>query len=74
MASGGDSLTCGIGAASIEGNPGLLCSLGVSMMKNGFWIYDLTNAEISFALVAPRSSKRQHLVRLPKGGVKELVL
>jgi hypothetical protein len=72
LVKGSDPNACGIAAFSAAVTPEDLCQLGVSVLRNGIWVFDSTNAEISFAPAAPKGSKHSKLVRIPRTGVKGL--
>lgn len=74
---GGDPRACAIAAYSIIDlesgeSVGVPCSLGINMMKSGYWVFDQSNLEISFAPAARRDSRESNLVRLPEHGVQAL--
>jgi hypothetical protein len=70
LSPGSDPNTCAIAAAaSDDGTP---CSLGISMLKSGFWVYDLGNAEISFANIARKGEKIGSVISIPSSGVRGL--
>jgi hypothetical protein len=67
---GSSSNACAIAAFAIdEVTP---CSLGISLVKSGYWVYDLGNAEISFANIAKKGEREGHVIELPGSGVKGL--
>jgi hypothetical protein len=70
LTNGGDLNKCALAVFPVETN----CELGISALKNGYWVYDLDNAQISYG--QPRDTETQcgELLRIPMGGVPDMRL
>jgi len=53
---------------------GPVCHLGVTMVRHGYWVYDLGNKQISVANSVPGGTKSGKVEKIPAGGVKYLQL
>ena len=74
LTDGGDPNKCALAVFPTGPTTQLNCELGISALKNGYWVYDLGNAQISYGRPQDTETQSGELLRIPSGGVPDMKL